>query len=111
MLSYRAELLCCAGEQDFLAKVHCVRLAFDSLVQSSTHRNYFMEVGRNLMSAFLQDTNQDPSLFVDRFNGLVHYMEEGRNWEVAKKELTARHVRMGRWVGGCSPSDVKWKYF
>lgn len=88
----RTKLLCCQDDLDFLAKVHCVRLAFDDLVQSSAHRNYFIEVGRNVVGGFLTDTNQDPDRFVKRFNKLTAYMEEDENWEQARRELTSRKV-------------------
>lgn len=64
----------------------------DGLLQSPSTRNYFVEVGRNVMAGFLQDTNQDPTLFVTRFNALVVHMENSTNWEIAKKELVAREV-------------------
>ena len=89
---FRTELLHCHDDQDFLAKVHCVRLAFDDLVASETHRNYFTDAGRSLMSAFLQETNQDASLFVERYNSLTGYLHTQENWDIAKKELTVRKV-------------------
>ncbi len=92
MIFYRTELLCCHDDQDFLAKVHCVRLAFDDLVACDTHRTYFVDVGRSLMSVFLQETNQDAALFVERYNALTRYLEIQDNWDVAKNELTARKV-------------------
>ena len=45
------------------------------------------------MSGFLCDTNQDPTLFTKRFDGLIHYLEDQGNWEAARRELTARKVR------------------
>ena len=76
-----------------------MRLAFDGLVQSSDHRDYFAEMGRTIMSNFLRDTNQDPSVFVTRFDALISFMESEEGWVVAEKELTVREVRGWR-VGG-----------
>ena len=91
----RAKQLGCHDDDDFLAKLHCVRLAFDALVTSSANRNYFVEVGRDIMSTFLQSTNQSPAEFIERFNDLTTFLEGTENWEIATKELTARKVREG----------------
>ena len=97
-------MLCCRDDQDFLAKVHCVRLAFDDLVASEDHRGYFTQVGRSLMSEFLQETNKDASLFVERYNHLTQYLEKQENWDIARKELTARNVRTGSsLIAGTAP--------
>jgi len=43
---------------DFLAKLFCVRLAFDELIKSQTNRNYFKQIGRDIMSSFLKNTGK-----------------------------------------------------
>ena len=45
------------------------------------------------MSEFLSDTNQSPDEFVVRFDGLTQYLQGQENWEICRKELTARNVR------------------
>lgn len=103
----RADLLCCENEEDFLAKLYCIRLAFDELVQSPTNRNYFMEIARDLMSNLLQYANQNPTSFVQRLDDLVQFLEDRASWELTTKELTSRKVKVGggrglQWtVGGC----------
>jgi hypothetical protein len=93
----RTKEMHCHDDKDFLAKLHCVRLAFDALVQSSANRNYFSEVGRDIMLTLLVSANQNPADFVERFDGLVSFLEGAENWEMATKELTARQVRGRGW--------------
>lgn len=88
----RTQMLCCRDDKDFLVKVHCVRLAFDALLASSENRQYFISVGRDIMSAFLQDTGQNPAMFVERFDSLIKFLDIQENWDIATKELTARNV-------------------
>ena len=52
----RTEELCCSGDIDFLAKLYCVRLAFDELTAEVANRQYFQQMGRELMSTFLTST-------------------------------------------------------
>lgn len=51
-------MLNCQSDYDFLAKVHCVRLAFDEIVNSSDNREYFKITTRQLVSSFLLSTNK-----------------------------------------------------
>ncbi len=55
---FRAEMLNCESETDFLAKVHCVRLAFDEVIGSSENREYFKITARELISSFFSSTQQ-----------------------------------------------------
>jgi hypothetical protein len=52
----RTEELCCSGEIDFLAKLYCVRLAFDELMAEGTHQQYLQEMGKGIMSNFLSSS-------------------------------------------------------
>ena len=51
-------MLNCESEYDFLAKVHCVRLAFDEVISSSENRDYFKITARELISSFFSSTQQ-----------------------------------------------------
>lgn len=64
--SRTAELLC-SNDVDFLAKLYCVRLAFDELVTVPTNRNYFQQMGKELMADFLVSTGnvREPLASVD----------------------------------------------
>ena len=54
----RTVMLACSSQSDFLAKVFCVRLAFDELVSSEANRNHFRQAGRDMMAMFLRSANQ-----------------------------------------------------
>ena len=54
----RTQELQCSGDLDFLAKLYCVRLAFDELVSVASNRDYFQQMGRELISDFLSSTGQ-----------------------------------------------------
>ena len=51
-------MLNCQSDIDFLAKVHCVRLAFDDIISSTHNRQYFKVTARQIVSSFLSSTNQ-----------------------------------------------------
>lgn len=107
-------MLNCENENDFLAKVHCVRLAFDEVIRSSENRDYFKITARELVSSFFSSTqqvwtglqlhiirymhmpctfvSQDPSKFCHAFDDLTDYLESEEGWKIAVEELTSRKV-------------------
>lgn len=50
----RTELLGCYSDQDFLAKLHCVRQAFEGLLEDKSHQLFFGEVGRQMVAGLIQ---------------------------------------------------------
>ena len=58
IMSFRTEMLQCHSDEDFLAKLFCVRLAFDELLGSHANRNYFKQLGRDIMASFLKTAKQ-----------------------------------------------------
>ncbi len=85
-------MLQCSSDNDFLAKVYCVRLAFDHVLQSPEHRSYFIGIAQSLMSEFLKSAGEDSTNFCEQFDGLVSFMTEATSWNTAVEELTARKV-------------------
>ena len=117
LINVRVEMLNCESEYDFLAKVHCVRLAFDEVIRSSENRDYFKITARELVSSFFSSTQQvlqlkravymyihvlvhycissvfqDPSKFCHAFDDLTDYLESEKGWKIAVEELTGRKV-------------------
>ncbi|XP_077870192.1 mitoguardin 2-like, partial [Saccoglossus kowalevskii] len=46
---YRTNLLHCKNDIDFLAKLHCVRQAFDVLFEQDDKVDWFIDLGKNTM--------------------------------------------------------------
>uniref|UniRef100_A0ABK0L7H1 Mitoguardin 2 n=2 Tax=Rattus norvegicus TaxID=10116 RepID=A0ABK0L7H1_RAT len=49
----RTELLGCYSDQDFLAKLHCVRQAFEGLLEERNNQVFFGEVGRQMVTGLM----------------------------------------------------------
>ncbi|XP_069497764.1 mitoguardin 1 isoform X2 [Ambystoma mexicanum] len=60
----RTEMLECLGDSDFLAKLHCIRQAF-----------------------------QNPKKFEDAFDEMMYFIEQINHWETTEMELSARGVK------------------
>ncbi|TRY95071.1 hypothetical protein DNTS_004699 [Danionella cerebrum] len=99
----RTELLECYGDQDFLAKLHCVRQAFQVLLLDETHRTFFMETGKQMISGLLVKANKvlyprcnlsigSPKAFLESYEDMVRYTQREETWPVSKMELEGRGV-------------------
>lgn len=90
--SLRTELLECYGDQDFLAKLHCVRQAFQVLLLDETHRTFFMETGKQMVAGLMAKANKSPKAFLESYEDMVLYTQREETWPVTKMELEGRGV-------------------
>ncbi|XP_056302313.1 mitoguardin 2 isoform X1 [Danio aesculapii] len=90
--SLRTELLECYSDQDFLAKLHCVRQAFQVLLLDETHRVFFMETGKQMISGLLVKANKSPKAFLESYEDMLQYTQREETWPVSKMELEGRGV-------------------
>ncbi|CAG5867664.1 mitoguardin 2 isoform 2-T2 [Menidia menidia] len=90
--SLRTELLECYGDQDFLAKLHCVRQAFQYLLLDETHRTFFMETGKQMIAGLMVKANKSPKAFLESYEDMLLYTQREETWPVTKMELEGRGV-------------------
>ncbi|KAM4635101.1 mitoguardin 2 isoform 1-T2 [Polymixia lowei] len=90
--SLRTELLECYGDQDFLAKLHCVRQAFQVLLLDETHRTFFMETGKQMITGLMVKANKSPKGFLESYEDMLLYTQREETWPVTKMELEGRGV-------------------
>ncbi|KAM9793751.1 mitoguardin 2 isoform X2 [Syngnathus typhle] len=90
--SLRTELLECYGDQDFLAKLHCVRQAFQMLLLDETHRTFFMETGKQMIAGLMVKANKSPKAFLESYEDMLLYIQREEAWAVTKMELQGRGV-------------------
>ncbi|XP_044031432.1 mitoguardin 2 isoform X3 [Siniperca chuatsi] len=90
--SLRTELLECFGDQDFLAKLHCVRQAFQVLLLDETHRTFFMETGKQMITGLMVKANKSPKAFLESYEDMLLYTQRDETWPITKMELEGRGV-------------------
>ncbi|XP_035616625.1 mitoguardin 2 isoform X1 [Oncorhynchus keta] len=88
----RTELLECYGDQDFLAKLHCVRQAFQVLLLDETHRTFFMETGKQMITGLMTKANKSPKAFLETYEDMLLYTQREETWPVSRMELEGRGV-------------------
>ncbi|XP_042365454.1 mitoguardin 2 isoform X1 [Plectropomus leopardus] len=90
--SLRTELLECYGDQDFLAKLQCVRQAFQLLLLDETHRTFFMETGKQMIAGLMVKANKSPKAFLESYEDMLLYTQREETWPITKMELEGRGV-------------------
>lgn len=90
--SLRTEILECYSDQDFLAKLHCVRQAFQILLLDETHRTFFMETGKQMVAGLMVKANKSPTAFLESYEDMLLYTKREETWPITKMELEGRGV-------------------
>uniref|UniRef100_A0A3Q0QX54 Mitoguardin 2 n=1 Tax=Amphilophus citrinellus TaxID=61819 RepID=A0A3Q0QX54_AMPCI len=88
----RTELLECYSDQDFLAKLHCVRQAFQILLLDETHRTFFMETGKQMIAGLMVKANKSTKGFLESYEDMLLYTQREETWPITKMELEGRGV-------------------
>ncbi|XP_065274936.1 mitoguardin 2 [Emys orbicularis] len=88
----RTELLGCYHDQDFLAKLHCVRQAFQALLQDESNQLFFGEVGKQMVTGLMTKAEKNPKGFLASYEEMLHYALKQDTWPTTQRELEGRGV-------------------
>ncbi|XP_059869981.1 mitoguardin 2 isoform X2 [Delphinus delphis] len=91
-LPLRTELLGCYSDQDFLAKLHCVRQAFEGLLEDKSHQYFFGEVGRQMVTGLMTKAEKSPKGFLESYEEMLSYALRPETWATTRLELEGRGV-------------------
>ncbi|XP_037348624.1 mitoguardin 2 isoform X1 [Talpa occidentalis] len=88
----RTELLGCYNDQDFLAKLHCVRQAFEGLLEDKSNQLFFGEVGRQMVTGLMTKAEKSPKGFLESYEEMLSYALRPETWATTRLELEGRGV-------------------
>lgn len=88
----RTELLGCYSDQDFLAKLHCVRQAFEGLLEERDNQVFFGEVGRQMVTGLMTRAEKSPKGFLESYEEMLSYALRPETWATTRLELEGRGV-------------------
>ncbi|XP_040216592.1 mitoguardin 1 [Rana temporaria] len=89
----RTELLECGGDSDFLAKLHCIRQAFQVIFSKTDNRKFLVDAGRRILSTLFVRAKKNPNKFEDSYDEMMHFLEQPETWVLTETELFSRGVR------------------
>nr|XP_011709888.2 mitoguardin 2 [Macaca nemestrina] len=88
----RTELLGCYSDQDFLAKLHCVRQAFEGLLEDKSNQLFFGKVGRQMVTGLMTKAEKSPKGFLESYEEMLSYALQPETWATTRLELEGRGV-------------------
>ncbi|VDK82633.1 unnamed protein product [Litomosoides sigmodontis] len=94
----RTEFCCCENDDDFKAKVWCIRQAFTEILLDEHNRVWLSQAGRQLIADLLRHASKNPSPFYLAYDAMMEYLNETEHLEIVDKELKQKGVReLGFW--------------
>ncbi|XP_039618501.1 mitoguardin 2 isoform X1 [Polypterus senegalus] len=88
----RSDILECYSDQDFLAKLHCVRQAFQLLFLDDTYRLFFSEIGKQMIAGLMTRADKNSKGFLESYEEMLRYTQREETWATTKMELEGRGV-------------------
>ncbi|NXH52150.1 MIGA2 protein, partial [Rhabdornis inornatus] len=88
----RTELLGCYSDEDFLAKLHCVRQAFQELLEDESNQLFFGEVGKQMVIGLMTKAEKNPKAFLESYDEMLRYALKQETWLTTQQELEGRGV-------------------
>lgn len=88
----RTELVRVASDNEYLAKLHCIRLAFHHLFRDPSISKWVSDTGRQILTDLLCLGDKDPKDFIVGYETMLSHLQDPLNWQKAELELSLRGV-------------------
>lgn len=89
----RTEVVKCGSDGEYLAKLHCLRLAFQQLLRDPSNYVWFADAGRQILADLMLYADKDPKDFLIGYEEMLQYIQDPKNWRDLEEELCARGVK------------------
>ncbi|OQR67104.1 protein FAM73B-like [Tropilaelaps mercedesae] len=88
----RTQLVCCQSDEEYLAKLHCIRLAFSHLTNQRVIREMYVDAGSQILAGLLVCAEKDPKFCLEAYAKLIEWVGMPQNRDIMEQELRARGV-------------------
>nr|XP_023016997.1 mitoguardin [Leptinotarsa decemlineata] len=89
----RTELVKCGSDGEYLAKLHCLRLAFQHLLRDQLNYIFFVDAGRQILADLLLYADKDPKDFLIGYEEMIRFIQDPKNWRDLEDELSSKGVK------------------
>lgn len=86
--------LFCESKEEFLAKVACLRNAFQDIIYESENRSFFVNSGKDIIRIFLSNSSNDLENCLSAYDKLLDYVGNECNHEDIEQEIGMRKIPM-----------------
>lgn len=89
----RTEFVGCSSDLEYLAKLHCLRMAFTNIMKEYENRQWWVDSGRLILGQLLVKSDKDPKEFVLAFDDMLEFLAEDGMEKQMEEELKSRNVK------------------
>ncbi|KAJ9574967.1 hypothetical protein L9F63_007857, partial [Diploptera punctata] len=93
VLCLRTHMVHCSSEGEFLAKLHCVRLAFQHLFKDNKTWLWFADNGRQMLVDLILYAEKDPKDFLIAYEDMLDFLQDSSKWASMEQELSLKGVK------------------
>lgn len=90
----RADQLFCESQEEFLAKVSCLRNAFQDIIYDNQNCSFFINSGKEILKFFLEHSPSDLDNCLKAYDKLLDYVGDESNHEDIQREISLRKIPM-----------------
>lgn len=92
--SDRTEQMFCESQEEFLAKVSCLRNAFQDIIYDNENCFFFINSGKEILEFFLAHSQTDLVKCLAAYDDLLDYVADESNHEGIQLEISTRRIPM-----------------
>lgn len=82
----------CYSDDEFLAKLFCLRQGFETLLKTPSNRDWLIQSGRNLLCSLIRVGERNVTEFEINFQRMLDYINVPTHWHQIEEELKKRKV-------------------
>lgn len=89
----RTQMVGCETDSEYLAKVHCLRMAFDHILADSHRQQWIRETSKTIITELLQQLGGATDRFGNSFDNMMEFLTLSAARSVMSEELGPRGVK------------------
>lgn len=88
----RTKITRCESDEEFIAKVHCLRLAFQSIFENDLNRNFFIDIGKEILKTLSNYYPIDQKDCFNTYDELINFVTTSDNYQLIEDEIATRSI-------------------
>lgn len=88
----RTDQLFCETQEEYLAKVSCLRNAFQDIIYDNQNCGFFVNSGKEILKSFLAHSPNDLENCLNAYDKLLDYVADETNHEDIQREIGVRRI-------------------
>ena len=88
----RWKQMSCDSHEEFIAKVQCMRMAFGQILEQEENRQYFSQLGQEILEIVLSHSPKDPTACLIAYQEMLDYVSDPDHKSDIMSEVSVRNI-------------------